>query len=57
MARFRGEAVALVAFEDGAPAALDGFPVAWTPLPALADPADAEAPARRSSTPTAPATA
>ena len=55
-ARFRGEAVALVAFEDGAAADLDGFPVTWTPLPALADPAAAERPARRRSTPTAPAT-
>ena len=44
VARFRGEAVALIAFEDGAACALDDFPVAWTPLPALADPAAAEAP-------------
>jgi aldehyde oxidoreductase len=37
-ARFRGEAVALVAFEDdGGPDDLDGFPVDWTPLPALLD--------------------
>ncbi|HRO12791.1 molybdopterin cofactor-binding domain-containing protein, partial [Amaricoccus sp.] len=43
-ARFRGEAVALVAFEEAAPHDLDGFPVAWTPLPALADPAAAESP-------------
>jgi aldehyde oxidoreductase len=43
-ARFRGEAVALVAFEDdGGPHRLDGFPVEWEPRPALADPAAAEA--------------
>lgn len=44
-ARFRGEAVALVAFEDmpGAADALDDFPVQWTPLPPLLDPAEAEA--------------
>ncbi|MFN3643325.1 MAG: molybdopterin-dependent oxidoreductase [Gemmobacter sp.] len=34
--RFRGEAVALVAVEDGMPD-LDTFPVAWTPLPPLMD--------------------
>ncbi|MCL4187650.1 MAG: molybdopterin-dependent oxidoreductase [Rhodobacteraceae bacterium] len=40
--RHRGEAVALVAFEDdGSPASLAGFPVAWTPLPAILDPAAA----------------
>ena len=43
-ARFRGEAVALVAFEDGGPADLADFPVAWEPLPALGHPAAAEAP-------------
>jgi aldehyde oxidoreductase len=44
-ARFRGEAVALVAFEDdGTASDLDGFPVDWTPLPAHTDPAAAEAP-------------
>jgi CO/xanthine dehydrogenase Mo-binding subunit/aerobic-type carbon monoxide dehydrogenase small subunit (CoxS/CutS family) len=43
-ARFRGEAVALVAFEDGAPQDLAGFPVTWTPLKAVADPAEALAP-------------
>jgi CO/xanthine dehydrogenase Mo-binding subunit/aerobic-type carbon monoxide dehydrogenase small subunit (CoxS/CutS family) len=39
-ARFRGEAVALVAFEDLPGACLDlgDFPVAWTPLTALTDP-------------------
>jgi aerobic-type carbon monoxide dehydrogenase small subunit (CoxS/CutS family) len=37
-ARFRGEAVALVAFEPGARTGLDGFPVEWTPLPPLLDP-------------------
>ncbi|HET9069945.1 MAG TPA: molybdopterin cofactor-binding domain-containing protein [Amaricoccus sp.] len=41
---FRGEAVALVAFEEGAPPDFDSFPVAWTPLPALDDPAAAEDP-------------
>jgi CO/xanthine dehydrogenase Mo-binding subunit/aerobic-type carbon monoxide dehydrogenase small subunit (CoxS/CutS family) len=44
-ARFRGEAVALAAFEDdGRAPDLTGFPVAWTVLPALTDPAAAEAP-------------
>ena len=43
-ARFRGEAVALVAFEDHGPFPdLSGFPIVWTPLPALTDPALAEA--------------
>ncbi|MFN6924355.1 MAG: molybdopterin-dependent oxidoreductase [Tabrizicola sp.] len=42
-ARFRGECVALVAFEPGADPDLTGFPVSWTPLPALASPAEAEA--------------
>jgi CO/xanthine dehydrogenase Mo-binding subunit len=47
-ARFRGEAVALVAFEDdGGPHRLDGFPVGWEPRPALADPVAAEAPDAR----------
>ncbi|RID93035.1 aldehyde oxidase [Gemmobacter lutimaris] len=32
-ARFRGEAVALVAFEDGAEPDLSSFPVNWQPLP------------------------
>ena len=41
--RFAGEPVALVALEDPG-ADLAGFPVAWSPLPALADPAAAEAP-------------
>lgn len=41
-ARFRGEAVALVAFEPGAVPDLSDFPVAWSPLPALTDPALAE---------------
>ena len=36
--RFRGEAVALVAF-DGPAGSLAGFPVAWTRLPDHADPA------------------
>jgi CO/xanthine dehydrogenase Mo-binding subunit/aerobic-type carbon monoxide dehydrogenase small subunit (CoxS/CutS family) len=45
-ARFRGEAVALIAFEDfsGADPGLDGFPVVWTPLPDLDDPHAATAP-------------
>lgn len=42
-ARFAGECVALVAFEPGALTDLDGFPVTWTRLPALATPAEAEA--------------
>ncbi|MFT7058113.1 MAG: CO/xanthine dehydrogenase Mo-binding subunit [Pseudorhodobacter sp.] len=43
--RFRGEAVALVAFEDDgrAPPDLAGFPVVWQAKPALLTPADAEA--------------
>lgn len=42
-ARFRGECVALVAFEPGAETSLDDFPITWTPLPALLSPAEAEA--------------
>lgn len=42
-ARFRGECVALVAFEPGAPADLGEFPITWTALPALLSPAAAEA--------------
>ncbi|MCC6306154.1 MAG: molybdopterin-dependent oxidoreductase [Rhodobacteraceae bacterium] len=42
--RHRGEAVALVAFEDdGSPTLLDGFPVGWTELDPLLDPALAAA--------------
>jgi aldehyde oxidoreductase len=41
-ARFRGECVALVAFEPGMEPDLSGFPVDWTPLPALASPEAAE---------------
>jgi aldehyde oxidoreductase len=41
-ARFRGEAVAIVAFEPGHPTDLAGFPITWTPLPAQMDPALAE---------------
>jgi CO/xanthine dehydrogenase Mo-binding subunit/aerobic-type carbon monoxide dehydrogenase small subunit (CoxS/CutS family) len=42
-ARFRGEAVALAAFEDdGREPDLTAFPVHWMPLPALTDPAAAE---------------
>jgi CO/xanthine dehydrogenase Mo-binding subunit/aerobic-type carbon monoxide dehydrogenase small subunit (CoxS/CutS family) len=40
-ARFRGEAVALVCLGDP-DTDLAGFPVTWTPLPALTDPAAAE---------------
>jgi CO/xanthine dehydrogenase Mo-binding subunit/aerobic-type carbon monoxide dehydrogenase small subunit (CoxS/CutS family) len=45
MARFRGEAVALVACERGAVADLDlgDFPVAWTELPHVLQPGDAQA--------------
>ena len=42
-ARFRGECVALVAFEPGAEPDLTGFPISWTALPALLSPAEAEA--------------
>lgn len=42
--RLRGEAVALVAHEDGSPAPdLTGFPVTWQILPPLLSPADASA--------------
>ena len=41
-ARFRGECVALVAFEPGADADLSSFPVEWTELPALTSPEMAE---------------
>jgi aldehyde oxidoreductase len=41
-ARFRGECVALVAFEPDAKPDLTGFPVTWTPLPALETPDEAE---------------
>lgn len=42
-ARFKGEAVALVAFEAGVDPDLTGFPVEWLALPALTSPAMAEA--------------
>lgn len=42
-ARFVGECVAIVAFEPDTPPDLTGFPVTWTPLPALVAPAEAEA--------------
>jgi CO/xanthine dehydrogenase Mo-binding subunit/aerobic-type carbon monoxide dehydrogenase small subunit (CoxS/CutS family) len=42
-ARFRGECVALVAFEPEAESDLTGFPITWTPLPALLTPEEAEA--------------
>ena len=40
--QFRGECVALVAFEPGVDPDLTGFPVTWTVLPALTNPTDAE---------------
>ncbi|MGN6535177.1 MAG: molybdopterin-dependent oxidoreductase [Mesorhizobium sp.] len=45
LARFRGEAVALVAAERDAVAGLDlsDFPVEWTELPAMLQPAEAQA--------------
>lgn len=43
-ARFRGECVALVAFEPGAEPDLADFPITWQALPALLTPAEAEAP-------------
>ena len=43
-ARFRGEAVALVAFEPGTVPDISGFPISWQPLPALMSPEAAEAP-------------
>ena len=42
-ARFRGEAVAIVAIEPGQSADLADFPITWSPLPAQMDPALAEA--------------
>ncbi|WP_333816989.1 molybdopterin cofactor-binding domain-containing protein, partial [Tabrizicola sp.] len=41
-ARFRGECVAVVAFQLDAEPDLTGFPITWTPLPALATPEEAE---------------
>ncbi|MGL4234520.1 molybdopterin-dependent oxidoreductase [Tabrizicola sp.] len=41
-ARFRGECVALVAFEPDAEPDLSAFPISWTKLPALASPGEAE---------------
>lgn len=41
-ARFRGECVALVAFEPGADPDLSGFPIHWNLLPELTTPEDAE---------------
>lgn len=43
-ARFRGEAVALVAFEPGTDPDIAAFPILWAPLPALMSPEAAEAP-------------
>ncbi|MFN3723737.1 MAG: molybdopterin-dependent oxidoreductase [Paracoccaceae bacterium] len=42
-ARFRGECVALVAFEAGTEPDVAAFPIIWHPLPALSCPAEAEA--------------
>lgn len=42
-ARFRGECVALVAFEPGHDPDLSAFPVTWTEIPALMTPEAAEA--------------
>jgi CO/xanthine dehydrogenase Mo-binding subunit/aerobic-type carbon monoxide dehydrogenase small subunit (CoxS/CutS family) len=42
-ARFRGECVALVAFEPGTDPDTAGFPITWEPLEALITPAEAEA--------------
>jgi aldehyde oxidoreductase len=42
--RFRGEAVALIAFEPGAKPDVTGFPIQWQPRNALMDPEIAEAP-------------
>ncbi len=53
-ARFRGECVALVAFEPGTDVDLAEFPVTWTPLPALMSPAAAEAPDAQAIHPTRP---
>lgn len=41
-ARFRGECVAIVAFEPGALPDVSGFPIRWSPLPAIMEPALAE---------------
>ncbi len=41
-ARFRGECVALVAFEPGSAPDLDAFPITWMPLAPLATPDAAE---------------
>lgn len=43
-ARFRGECVAVVAFEPGSLPDLADFPIIWTPLPAILTPAEAEVP-------------
>ena len=42
-ARFRGECVAIVAFEPGQDPDLTGFPITWTERPALMTPEEAEA--------------
>jgi CO/xanthine dehydrogenase Mo-binding subunit/aerobic-type carbon monoxide dehydrogenase small subunit (CoxS/CutS family) len=43
-ARFRGECVAVVAFEPGTLPDMADFPIVWTPLPAVLTVAEAEAP-------------
>lgn len=43
-ARFRGEAVALVAFEPDVAPDISSFPISWNPLPAIIGAAAAEAP-------------
>lgn len=43
-ARFRGECVAIVAFEQDAEPDLTGFPISWTPLAAHLTPTEAEKP-------------
>ncbi len=43
-ARFRGEAVVLVAFEPGIEPDISAFPILWEPRPALMSPEAAEAP-------------
>ncbi|MFZ1470494.1 MAG: molybdopterin cofactor-binding domain-containing protein [Paracoccaceae bacterium] len=43
-ARFRGECVAIVAYQPGHDADLTGFPIVWSERPTLMTPAQAEAP-------------
>lgn len=51
---FRGECVAIVAFEPGTDPDLTDFPIAWTQLPALLTPAEAEAESAQQLHPTRP---